>query len=159
MMWNASQQGSRHNCLIGKSATIKPAEHLQVLAGVAAIGAALTTDSTRQMRFRDDPLAWPEVGHFAANSQYLTAEFVAENNWELVGHGQPSPAQNLQISTANARCENAHMFDQRRKRDVRSHEDEISERTPNVATNNLHANQTFPLSGNYIRFNGYSRLL
>ena len=108
-MWNASQQGSRHNRLIGKSATIKPAEHLQVLAGVAATVAALTTDSTRQMRFRDDPLAWPEVGNFAANSQYLTAEFVAENDWELVGHGQPSPAQNLQISTANARCENAHM--------------------------------------------------
>jgi hypothetical protein len=109
MMWNVSQQGSRHNRLIGESSTIKPAEHLQVLAGVAAVVAALTANSTRQMRFRNDPLAWPEVGHFAANSQYLTAEFVAENNWELVGGGHPSPAKNLQISSANARCENAHM--------------------------------------------------
>jgi hypothetical protein len=108
-MWNASQQGCRHNRLIGKSATIKPAEHLEVLAGVTAIVAALTTASTRQMRFRDDPLARPEFGHFAANSQYLTAEFVAENHRELVGRGYPAPAQNLQISAANTRRENAHM--------------------------------------------------
>ena len=108
-MWNVSQQGSRHNRLIGESSTIKPAEHLQVLAGVAAVVAALTANSTRQMRFRNDPLAWPEVGHFAANSQYLTAEFVAENHRELVGRGHPAPAQNLQIGAANTRRENAHM--------------------------------------------------
>jgi len=108
-MGNASQQGCRHNRLIGKSSTIKPAEYLQVLAGVAAIVAALTTDSTRQMRFRDDPLAWTEVGHVAAHIHYLTAEFVAENNWELAGGGHSSPAKNLQISPANTRCENSHM--------------------------------------------------
>jgi hypothetical protein len=109
MIWNSTQQGCRHNRLIGKSATIEPAEHLQVLAGVTAIVAALTTVSTRQMRFRDDPFAWPEVSHFAADSQYLTAEFMAENHRELVGRGHPAPAQNLQIGAANTRRENAHM--------------------------------------------------
>jgi hypothetical protein len=76
---------------------------------MTAIVAALTTGSTRQMRFRNDPLARPQVGHFAADRQYLAAEFVAQNNRELVGRGHPPPAQNLQIGTANARCENAHV--------------------------------------------------